>query len=230
MAAYSEILFEDNHLIAVNKIGGALVQADRTNDAILPDEIKNYLKTKYDKPGNVYLGTVHRIDRPVSGLVLFGRTSKASARLSLAFRENEIKKTYLAIVKNPPKEKVGHLTLYLAKDSVKNKSSVVNEKHAIGKLSELKYEWLGSKKGMHLIKVNPITGRHHQIRVMLSHIGCPINGDLKYGAFPANENGNISLHAYKIELIHPVHKEKITIIAEPPQQKDWDLFKDLLPL
>ena len=115
MPAFSEILYEDNHLIAVNKMGGALVQADRTKDAILPDEIKAYIKQKYDKPGNVYLGTVHRIDRPVSGLVLFGKTSKASARLSQAFRDNEIKKTYLAIVKNPPKEKSGHLSLFIIK-------------------------------------------------------------------------------------------------------------------
>lgn len=228
MKNYSEIIYEDNHIIAVSKVGGALVQADKTKDRILPDDIKDYIKIKYDKPGNVYLGTLHRIDRPVSGLVLFGRTSKASSRLSEAFRKNQIHKTYLALTNKMPSTKKGHLSLYLAKDSKKNKSFVVNANHPKAKLSELDYEWIGSKAGIHLLKVNPITGRHHQIRVMLSHIGCTIKGDLKYGAFPANSDGNISLHAYQIEFIHPVQKEKMLLTAQLPETKEWNGFGKLL--
>ncbi len=225
MKLYSEIIYEDNHIIAVNKNGGVLVQADKTKDSILSDAVKDYIKVKYNKPGNVYLGTIHRIDRPVSGLILFGRTSKASARLSKAFRENKIHKTYLALVSHKPSEVKGHLQFYLAKDARKNKSFVVNANHPKGKLSELEYEWLGSKKGMHVLKVKPITGRHHQIRVMLSHIGCVIQGDLKYGAFPANADGNISLHAYQISFIHPVQKEKMVLTASLPNTKEWNVFK-----
>ncbi|MEZ5009708.1 MAG: RluA family pseudouridine synthase [Chitinophagales bacterium] len=224
---YSEIIYEDNHLIAVNKKGGVLVQGDKTKDAPLPVDVKAYIKEKYNKPGEVFLGVVHRIDRPVSGLVLFARTSKATTRLNQAFKDNKIDKTYWAIVTNKPPKKEDHLKQFLLKDSNKNKSFVTTDQKK-AKFSELTYKWIASTKEGHLLEVKPISGRHHQIRVMLSHIGCPIVGDLKYGAPKSNTDGNIALHALSIELIHPVQKEKIKLQAKLPQTDYWKAFEGFL--
>lgn len=224
---YSSIIYEDNHLIAVNKHAGVLVQGDKSKDPPLPEDVKAYIKEKYDKPGDVFLGVVHRIDRPVSGLVLFARTSKATVRLNKAFKDNHIDKTYWAIVTKKPPKKEDHLKQYLLKDSKKNKSFVSNDQSK-AKLSELKYRWIADSKEGNLLEVKPITGRHHQIRVMLSNMGCPIMGDLKYGAPKVNMNGNIALHALSMELMHPVKKEKLKLQANLPDEDYWKAFKHLL--
>lgn len=224
---HSSIIYEDNHLIAVNKHAGVLVQGDKSKDPPLPEDVKAYIKEKYDKPGDVFLGVVHRIDRPVSGLVLFARTSKATVRLNKAFKDNHIDKTYWAIVTKKPPKKEDHLKLHLLKDSKKNKSFVSNDQ-SIAKLSELKYRWIADSKEGHLLEVKPITGRHHQIRVMLSNMGCPIMGDLKYGAPKVNMNGNIALHALSMELMHPVKKEKLKLQANLPDEDYWNAFQHLL--
>lgn len=221
---YSEILYEDNHIIAVNKRAGSLVQKDRTGDRCIADDIKDYIKVKYNKPGDVFLGTVHRLDRPVSGIMIFARTSKATTRLNEAFRNNKIHKTYWAVTEECPSKKSDDLKEYLLKNEKKNKSSVVYN-HPKSKLSELTYHWLDSKNKSHLLEVHPITGRHHQIRVMLSHIGAVIKGDLKYGASKANKDGNISLHARSIEFIHPVKKEKMILEAQPPRTREWMAYE-----
>ncbi len=225
---YTEIIYEDNHLIAVNKKAGVLVQGDKTKDPILPDDVKAYIKKKYNKPGDVFLGTVHRIDRPVSGLVLFARTSKATSRLNTSFRDNLIDKTYWAIVQNRPLKKTGYIKEYLVKDTNKNKSFVASHSNQKAKLSELTYNWIASNNIGYLLEVKPITGRHHQIRVMLSNINCPILGDLKYGAKGNNPDGNISLHAKSMKLIHPVRKDEIKLEASLPNNKIWQSFKNLI--
>ncbi len=225
--SFSEVTYEDNHIIVVNKLGGALVQGDKTGDRTLADDVKSYLKKKYNKPGNVFLGIVHRIDRPVSGLVLFARTSKALSRLSESFRLKKIHKTYWAITANLPSDKQGMLRLYLRKNQQKNKSFVVNKETKGGKLSELEYKIIASSNRSHLLELNPITGRHHQIRTMLSHIGCPIKGDLKYGAKRSNPDGNISLHAKEITFIHPVKKEEMSLEASLPNESLWNVFREI---
>ena len=214
-----DVIFEDNHLIAVNKKSGEIVQGDKTGDEPLSDRVKKYLKVKYKKPGNVFLGTIHRIDRPTSGVIIFARTSKALTRMNEKFRDNKIYKTYWAILKNKLPKKHDLLEHYLLKNQKKNKSFISTSEK--GKLSILKYNYLKNLKNYFLYEIFPHTGRHHQIRVQLSSIGSPIKGDLKYGAKRSNSNGGINLHARKIVFDHPVTKEKVTIEANCPEEKIW---------
>ena len=219
-----EVLYEDNHIIAVNKKTSDIVQGDKTGDTPLSDFVKKYLKEKYNKPGEVFVGTVHRIDRPVSGIVLFAKTSKALSRLNAMFQTKEIQKTYWAVVKNKPKNESGKLIHYLRKNEAKNMSKAY-EKEAPGALrSELDYELICSSDNYYLLEIKPLTGRHHQIRVQLSAMGCPIKGDLKYGFDRSNKDASIHLHARKIEFIHPVKKEPMVIVAPPPNEVLWNEF------
>ena len=220
-----EILYEDNHLIAVNKLPGEIVQGDKTGDATLGDKIKQYIKEKYNKPGEVFLGVVHRLDRPTSGVVVFARTSKALSRMNELFRERKTQKIYWAVVKNKPSQASGSLIHFLSKNEAKNKSfaSAVEKPGTLR--SWLDYRILASSDHYHLLEVNPHTGRHHQIRVQLSTIGCPIKGDLKYGAERSNEDGSIHLHARKLTFIHPVKNEEIVLIAPVPNEPLWQYFE-----
>lgn len=210
-----EVLYEDNHIIAVNKRSSDIVQGDKTGDTPLNEIVKQYIKIKYKKPGDVYLGTIHRIDRPVSGVVLFAKTSKALERLNKMFKEKTIQKTYWAIVKNKPEMKEAHIIHYLKKNEKNNKSSAFTKEKDDAKKSELKYKVIHEFDNFFLLEITPFTGRHHQIRVQLSAINCPIKGDLKYGFNRSNKDASICLHAQKIEFIHPVKKESLTIIANP---------------
>lgn len=221
-----EILYEDNHLIAVNKKASEIVQADKTKDEPLTDRIKAYIKEKYNKPGDVYLGTVHRIDRPVSGVVVFARTSKAAERLSDFFKTREVKKTYWAIVKNSPPKHDDIIHHFLFKNEKQNKS-YASEVFKVGYLeSALRYEIIDKSDTYYLIKVNPFSGRHHQIRVQLSTIGCPIKGDLKYGFDRSNKDASIGLHAREISFKHPVKDEIVTITAPVPDDILWKFFEE----
>lgn len=223
-----EILFEDNHIIAVNKKSSDIVQADKTGDLPLSDKVKNFLKEKYNKPGNVYLGTIHRIDRPVSGVVLFGKTSKATARLSDMFKTRAMEKEYWAIVKKEPPNQKDTLVSYLKKNTQQNKS-YVSLKSQYGYLeSVLEYELLLKSKTFYLLKVKPHTGRHHQIRAQLASIGCPIKGDVKYGFDRTNEDASIHLHARSISFLHPVSKVEIKIEAPTPNETLWNYFTNEL--
>ncbi|MGY8989492.1 MAG: RluA family pseudouridine synthase [Flavobacteriales bacterium] len=217
-----EVLYEDNHLIAVNKKSGDIVQGDKTGDAPLSDFIKAYIKKKYNKPGEVFLGTIHRLDRPTSGIVLYARTSKALSRMNNQFREKQVQKTYLAVVGNPPPNNSGTLENYLQKNQKQNKSYITkdnNGKHAI-----LEYKLLKKLDNFYLMEIKPQTGRHHQIRVQLANIGCIIKGDLKYGAKRSNKDASIHLLAQKLEFIHPVKKESISIVAPAPKDSIWDFI------
>ncbi|MFM7636676.1 MAG: RluA family pseudouridine synthase [Crocinitomicaceae bacterium] len=218
------ILFEDNHLLVVNKLPSEIVQGDKTGDEPLPERIKSFLKEKYQKPGNVFCGVVHRLDRPTSGVVVFAKTSKALERLNAQFREKETNKTYWAIVENKPKEPKGSLRDYLKKNETQNKSYVVNENSPGAKLALLNYELMASSANYHLLEVTIETGRHHQIRAQLSKIGCILKGDLKYGAKRANKDASIGLHARSLRFLHPTTKEEITIVANPPADAVWDFF------
>lgn len=218
------ILFEDNHIIAVNKRSSDLVQGDKTGDISLSEIVKIYIKEKYNKPGDVFLGTVHRIDRPVSGIVLFARTSKALTRLNEMFRNREIHKTYWAVVKNKPPKDSDHLVHFLKKNEAKNMSKVYPHEHPGALKAELEYKILASSDRYHLLEINPLTGRHHQIRVQLAAIGCPIKGDLKYGFNRSNQDASIHLHARKVEFIHPIQKDSLTIIAPPSDEVLWTEF------
>jgi len=211
-----EVLFEDNHLIAVNKPSGVLVQGDKTGDEPLSDKVKHFLAKKYNKPGEAYLGVPHRIDRPTSGLVLLAKTSKALVRLNKMFQEKQIAKTYWAVVKNKPKPEEATLVHFLKRDPKKNKSFAHLKEVNDSKQAELTYRLILSLDNYHLLVVYPKTGRHHQIRSQLSAIGCPIKGDLKYGFDRSNSDASIHLHARSIEFVHPVSQEKIKISAPPP--------------
>ncbi len=217
-----QILYEDNHIIAVNKRPSDIVQGDKTGDTPLSEFVKKYIKEKYNKPGDVFIGTVHRIDRPVSGIVLFAKTSKALARLNQMFQTKEIQKTYWAVVKNKPENVKGNLVHYLIKNEVKNMSRAYEKEQKGALRSELDYELILSLDNYHLLEINPHTGRHHQIRVQLSKIGSPIKGDIKYGFDRTNKDASIHLHARKIEFIHPVKKEPISIVAPPPNDAIWN--------
>ncbi|MBD3637458.1 MAG: RNA pseudouridine synthase [Crocinitomicaceae bacterium] len=217
-----DVLYEDNHLIVVNKNAGDIVQGDKTGDTPLSDKVKAYIKAKYNKPGDVFLGTVHRLDRPTSGIVLFARTSKALSRMNKQFREKKVQKTYWAVTEDAPTPAQGKLIHNLLKNEKQNKSYVVEDDR--GKEAELDYKVLGHSDRYHLVEVLPITGRHHQIRVQLSHIGAIIKGDLKYGAKRSNKDASIHLHARKLEFTHPVKKEPIEIIAPPPNDPVWNFF------
>ena len=224
-----EILYEDNHIIAVNKKVSDIVQADKTGDVPLVEEVKAYIKKKYNKPGDVFLGVPHRVDRPVSGVVIFARTSKALTRLNKMFqeKEREITKIYWAIVGNLPEEDHAILTHYLVRDTEKNKSHAYNQPKSGSKEAVLEYKLLGSSQRYYLLEVKLYTGRHHQIRCQLAKIGCPIKGDLKYGFPRSNEGGGISLHARSISFKHPVTQETITITANPPKEDTlWKVFRE----
>lgn len=221
-----QVLYEDNHIIAVNKYPGELVQGDKTGDQALDAEVKDYIKQKYKKPGDVFLGVVHRLDRPVSGVVLFARTSKALARLNKMFQDHSIKKTYWAVTLNRPETESGELRHYLLRNSEKNKSSVHTSPKKGAKEAVLHYELIGTTNHYNLIEVELKTGRHHQIRAQLARIGCPIKGDLKYGSPRSNKEGGIHLHARKVEFIHPVSLENIVIQASPPVDPLWQEFID----
>lgn len=224
-----DILFEDNHIIAVNKSTSDIVQGDKTGDETLSDKVKKYIKKKYNKPGEVFLGVVHRLDRPVSGVVLFARTSKALTRLNKMFEERQVKKTYYAIVGDLPDQDEAELRHFILKNSEKNKSYAFPKTRLGAKEAILNYRMVSGLKNYYLLEVNLKTGRHHQIRCQLAKIGCPIKGDLKYGASRSNKSGGISLHARKIEFIHPVSKESIRLVAKTPEEENlWKEFKNVI--
>ncbi|APG65255.1 RNA pseudouridine synthase [Tenacibaculum todarodis] len=216
------VLHEDNHLIIVNKRSGDIVQGDKTGDKPLSDVVKEYVKEKYNKPGAVFLGTVHRLDRPTSGIVIFARTSKALERLNKMLREKTIKKTYWAVVEKFPKKEKDSLVNFLKKNPKNNKSTAYSKEIDGSKKAILHYQLLKKLDNYSLLEVDLETGRHHQIRVQLSAIGSIIKGDLKYGAKRSNKSGSIHLHARKIEFIHPVNKELIKVIAPTPKDPIWD--------
>jgi len=220
-----EILFEDNHLIAVNKMASEIVQSDKTGDISLTEKIKTYLKEKYCKPNHIFLGLIHRLDRPVSGVIVLAKTSKALSRMNNFFRNQQIAKKYWAIVENSPPKRNDFLVNFLLKNEQQNKSFVVSEsKNA--KEAKLEYTVKAQIDKFYLLEIKLYSGRHHQIRCQLSKINCPIKGDLKYGASIPNSDGNISLHSREISFIHPVSKENIHIIAPVPNEKLWqDLIK-----
>ena len=221
------VLYEDNHLIVVNKSAGVLVQGDSTGDKTLADYVKDYIKEKYNKPGDVFLGTVHRLDRPVSGIVVFARTSKALERMNELFRRRDVQKIYWAVVGKKPEKKSGKLTNYLVKNEEKNIVTAYDTEVKGSQKAELNYRYLGEINHFHLLEVNPITGRPHQIRVQLATMGCPIRGDVKYGFPRTNPEGNINLHARRLYFIHPVKKEPILCIAPLPENPFWEEFLEL---
>ena len=217
-----QVLYEDNHLIAVAKRVGDIVQGDKTGDVPLSDLVKAYLKEKYQKPGNVYLGVVHRIDRPVSGVVLFAKTSKALPRLNKMFAEHEaVRKTYLAIVVNKPPQPQGTLTHWLTRNEKQNTARAYDREVPNSKKAVLDYRLVAQRDRYFLLEVELHTGRHHQIRCQLAKIGCPIKGDLKYGAPRSNPDGSISLHAWHLSLEHPVTHQPLIIEAPVPEERLW---------
>ncbi len=223
-----DIVYEDNHLIVVNKESGVLVQGDHTGDRALPDYIKQYLKDKYNKLGNVFCGVIHRIDRPVSGLVVLAKTSKALERMNKIVRTRDFHKTYWAVTKKGPHPKQGKLTHWLKKDERRNTTTAFEDEVDGAKRSELSYKWLGKLNDHHLIEVRPITGRPHQIRVQLSQIGSPIRGDVRYGFKKVNpDKRSINLHAKELHFIHPVKKEKMHFRAPLPQNEFWQQYDTL---
>jgi 23S rRNA pseudouridine1911/1915/1917 synthase len=216
-----QVLYEDNHVIIVNKRPGDIVQGDKTGDEPLSEVVKEYIKVKYNKPGNVYLGVVHRLDRPTSGIVLFSRTSKALPRLNKIFKEKEAKKTYWAVVKNPPPNTEDSLTHYLKRNPKQNKSYAHIKEVPESKKAILDYRILKELDNYYLLEIDLHTGRHHQIRSQLSAIGCPIKGDLKYGFDRSNKDASIHLHARRLFFTHPVSKEEIEVVADPPRDPIW---------
>ncbi len=217
-----EVLFEDNHLIIVNKKSGDIVQGDKTGDTPLSEIVKEYIKEKYNKPGNVFLGVVHRLDRPTTGIIVFARTSKALERFNKMLREKTVNKTYWAVVKNKPKKEIDTLIGFLRKNPKNNKSTSYSSEIKGSKKAILHYKLLKSLDNYHLLEVNLETGRHHQIRCQLSAIGSPIKGDLKYGFNRSNKDASIHLHARKLNFTHPVTKEVISIIAPTPNEVIWN--------
>ena len=217
-----QILFEDNHIIIVNKRAGDISQGDKTGDKPLSDVVKSYIKDKYNKPGDVFLGVVHRLDRPTSGVIIFARTSKALTRLTKMLRDKEIHKTYWAVVKNPPKKEKDALIDFLKKNPKNNKSYAYPKEIDGSKRCVLHYKVIQKLDNYSLLEIDLETGRHHQIRTQLSNIGSPIKGDLKYGFDRSNKDGSIHLHARKIEFIHPVSKEEINLTAPTPNDVIWN--------
>jgi 23S rRNA pseudouridine1911/1915/1917 synthase len=224
----AEIIYEDNHLIAVYKKSSDLVQADRTGDPSLNEEVRNYIKTKYEKPGEVFLGVVHRLDRPVSGVLLFARTSKALERLNEMFRTKQVKKTYLAIVRERPPADEAILKHYIKKNEKQNKSYIYDSEVKGSKEASLTYRMVARSDRYYMLEIELHSGRHHQIRAQLAGIGCPIKGDLKYGYPRSNDDGSISLLARRLEFIHPVRKEAVTITGHLPEGDLWQLFSDVI--
>ena len=219
-----EIVYEDNHLIIVYKHSGEIVQGDKTGDVPLSEDVKCYLKEKYQKPGNVFLGVVHRLDRPVAGLVVFAKTSKALTRLNKMFRDSEVHKTYWAITKNLPPQSEGTLTDWLVRNEKQNKSYAYDHEVPHSKKAILKYRLIGQSDHYCLLEVNLMTGRHHQIRCQLAQMGCPIKGDLKYGAQRSNPDGSICLLAHHVEFVHPVSKQLISLDSPLPEDKLWQVW------
>ncbi len=222
----AQIVYEDNHLIVINKKSSEIVQGDKTGDMPLSEKVKNFIKQRDNKPGNVFCGVCHRLDRPVSGIVIFAKTSKALSRMNELFRDKTIQKTYWAVVKNKPPHQTERLTHYLIKNEQTNKSKAYNEERNGALKAELAYTLIASIANYHLLEINLFTGRHHQIRAQLSAIGCPIKGDLKYGYDRSNPNGSIHLHSYKTEFIHPIKLEKVTIVCKP--RTDDVVWKELM--
>lgn len=218
------VLYEDNHLLVINKPAGVLVQGDITGDKPLADIAKDYIGKKYNKPGDVFLGVVHRLDRPVSGVVVFARTSKALERMNELFRNRNTQKTYWALVTNKPHKPEGTLVHWLVKDEKKNKTTAYSRENPNGLRSELNYKVIDNQRGLYLIEVHPITGRPHQIRVQLASMGCSIVGDVKYGSEISSPDGSIALHARQLSFIHPVKKEPLIILAQLPQNDWWRPF------
>ena len=221
------VLYEDNHLIIVNKRTSDLVQGDSTGDEPLDAVVKQYIREKYNKPGDVFLGVVHRLDRPVSGCVVYARTSKALTRLSELFRTRDVKKSYWAIVTERPPAEEGVLRNFLKKNEQQNKSYVYDKEVKGSKEATLSYRIIGRSSSFYLVEIDLQTGRHHQIRAQLAAAGCPVRGDLKYGSKRSNEGGGISLHARRISFIHPVKKEGINVEAPLPEDKVWRLFSEI---
>ncbi|NDV59896.1 RluA family pseudouridine synthase [Bacteroides sp. 519] len=218
------VVYEDNHIVVVNKAPSEIVQGDKTGDIPLSETVKEYLKEKYQKPGNVFLGVTHRLDRPVSGLVIFAKTSKALSRLNEMFRTGDVKKTYWAIVKNAPEHTEGELVHYLVRNEKQNKSYAYPKEVPNSKKAILDYKLIARSDNYYLLEIDLKTGRHHQIRCQLAKMGCPIKGDLKYGFPRSNPDGSISLHARTVSFIHPVSKEKIELEAPVPEDNLWKGF------
>ena len=219
------VVYEDNHIIVVNKTSSEIVQGDKTGDTPLSEMVKQYLKEKYNKPGNVFIGVSHRLDRPVSGLVVFAKTSKALPRLNEMFRNGEVKKTYWAIVKECPKETEGELVHYLVRNEKQNKSYAYDKEVKNSKKAVLHYKLIGHSQNYYLLEVDLKTGRHHQIRCQLAKMGCSIKGDLKYGFPRSNPDGSICLHARTVQFVHPVSKEMIQLTAPVPEGNLWNGFE-----
>ncbi|WP_405609325.1 RluA family pseudouridine synthase [Polaribacter sp. Asnod1-A03] len=217
-----QILFEDNHIVIINKRAGDITQGDKTGDKPLSHVVKEYIKDKYNKPGNVYLGVVHRLDRPTSGIIIFAKTSKSLERLNKMLRDKTIHKTYWAVVKNHPKKEKDTLINFLKKNPKNNKSTAYSKEIKDSKKAVLHYKVIKKLDNYSLLEIDLETGRHHQIRTQLSNIGCPIKGDLKYGFNRSNKDGSIHLHARKIEFIHPVSKETIKVTAPTPKEVIWN--------
>ena len=215
------VVYEDNHLIIVYKESGEIVQGDKTGDLPLSDMVKGYIKKKYQKPGAVFLGVVHRLDRPVSGLVIFARTSKALTRLNDMFRRGDIHKTYWAITKDAPQHPMGTLTNWLVRNKRQNKSYAYDRDVPNSKKAVLNYRLIAHSENYNLLEIQLLTGRHHQIRCQLAHMGCPIKGDLKYGAKRSNPDGSISLLSYRVEFVHPVSKKQIALDSPLPDDVLW---------
>ena len=218
------VVYEDNHIIVVNKTASEIVQGDKTGDTPLSETVKEYLKVKYNKPGNVFIGVTHRLDRPVSGVVVFAKTSKALSRLNDMFRLGEVKKTYWAIVKDRPKELEGELMHWMVRNEKQNKSYAYDKERPNSKKAILRYKLIGHSQNYHLLEVDLQTGRHHQIRCQLAKMGCPIKGDLKYGSPRSNPDGSICLHARRVTFVHPVSKEVIDVTAPLPSGNLWNGF------
>lgn len=221
-----QVLYEDNHIIIVSKTVNEIVQGDKTGDKTLIDSVKQYIKVKYNKPGDVFLGLAHRLDRPTSGIVVFARTSKALSRLNAMFRDGEIHKTYWAITANHPANDEGTLENFIKKNEKLNKSFIAPKETKEAKKAILNYRILSKSDRYYLWEINLLTGRHHQIRCQLAAINCPIKGDLKYGYPRSNPDGGLSLHARKVEFIHPVSKKEISVTAPVPKgDKLWEYFE-----
>lgn len=216
------VVYEDNHIIIVNKTASEIVQGDKTGDTPLSEIVKQYIKEKYSKPGNVFLGVTHRLDRPVSGIVVFAKTSKALSRLNEMFRNSEVKKTYWAIVKNRPELDEGELVHYMVKNEKQNKSYAYDKEVKDSKKAVLHYKLIGHSQNYYLLEVDLKTGRHHQIRCQLAKMGCPIKGDLKYGFPRSNPDGSICLHSRRVRFIHPVSKTEIDVVAPLPAGNLWN--------
>ena len=221
-----QVLYEDNHIIIVNKRAGDIVQGDKTGDKPLSEVVKEFIKDKYSKPGNVYLGVTHRLDRPTTGIVVFAKTSKVLPRLNKLFSDKKVNKTYWAVVKERPKKEKANLVNWLKKNPKNNKSTAYINEIIDSKKAILHYDIIKQLNNYHLLEVNLETGRHHQIRCQLASIGLPIKGDLKYGFDRSNKDASIHLHSRKIEFIHPVSKEQISVIAPTPNDPIWDACND----